>query len=44
MGEILNTCVIGKPVSDEFDTLLTLSLKKLPMLFYFNYQRLNYFV
>lgn len=22
MGEILNTCVIGKPVSDEFDTLL----------------------
>ena len=25
-------------------TFLTLSLKKLPMLFCFNYQRLNYFV
>lgn len=28
----------------EPDYLLTLSLKKLPMLFCFNYQRLNYFV
>lgn len=31
-------------IANEPSSFLTLSLKKLPMLFCFNYQRLNYFV
>ena len=40
----INNTIMRISIQSIAATFLTLSLKKLPMLFYFNYQRLNYFV